>query len=710
MLRNKKLTLFAGFSVSILGALFVFSGQASAATYTVINTNDSGAGSFRQAILSANSNAGPDTINFTIPGAGVHTITPVDQLPAITGPTTIDGTTQPGAQCGTLVPSLPAASNTPHTLLIEISGANFADFSSSSDILTLAGTADSSTIRGLVLNGAYSEDLGYGGAAINFGVGLEGPLTGVTVECNYIGTNAAGTSAVANDAGIFADDWSESQSINGLTISNNLISGHDNTGVGISGYAGNVTLQNNLIGTTASGTQALPNQYSGIILYAMPQVSIRNNVVSSNVDDGIWVGLGEGEITGNYVGTGLTGQEDMGNNDSGIVIEGEVLVSENLILHNDYTGVYVSQEGIVRNNTIAGNGVGIKAEGSGGTATIIVANLIGLRDANTPMSDQEDGIALEGGNVAIGDGTEAGRNLIAANGRHGIIFNAHDCNIIRDVTIQGNYIGTNSSGEVVSGFGNGGSGVTVFDQGCPGGPPTSIYSSLVGGDTPGQVNVIAGNAQDGVRLYQYIGEFQHGGSTGDVSGVAVLGNSIFANGNLGINLAAANDFSDNWLATLDLGPNPQNALTINYPATNANDYLNSPVVTGAAMDGENLAVTYDFTANEVVASEDGVSMLPGDLVGYRLDFYANDGQQDGAYSGHSQGKRWIGSFIVDGSEAQATHTFNGISGLAKNSNITATATLLWTNSPGPATVQDCNGGYDRVGTSPPYQYENNICG
>ncbi len=41
--------------------------------FTVLNTNDSGTGSLRQAILDANSMGG-GTINFNIPGSGVHTI------------------------------------------------------------------------------------------------------------------------------------------------------------------------------------------------------------------------------------------------------------------------------------------------------------------------------------------------------------------------------------------------------------------------------------------------------------------------------------------------------------------------------------------------------------------------------------------------------------------------------------------------------------
>ena len=54
-----------------------------AATFTVTNTNDSGPGSLRQAILDANANSGPDTIAFNITGSGVHTISPASALPAI---------------------------------------------------------------------------------------------------------------------------------------------------------------------------------------------------------------------------------------------------------------------------------------------------------------------------------------------------------------------------------------------------------------------------------------------------------------------------------------------------------------------------------------------------------------------------------------------------------------------------------------------------
>jgi len=70
------------------------------ATFTVTNTNDSGAGSLRQAIIDANATAAIDTINFNIPGSGLHTLNLTSFLPFIDQPIIIDGTTQPGWSAG----------------------------------------------------------------------------------------------------------------------------------------------------------------------------------------------------------------------------------------------------------------------------------------------------------------------------------------------------------------------------------------------------------------------------------------------------------------------------------------------------------------------------------------------------------------------------------------------------------------------------------
>jgi hypothetical protein len=66
----------------LLASLMLAVGEARASTtFTVTNTNDSGAGSLRQAILDANNTPGADVINFNILGSEVHTISPISPYP-----------------------------------------------------------------------------------------------------------------------------------------------------------------------------------------------------------------------------------------------------------------------------------------------------------------------------------------------------------------------------------------------------------------------------------------------------------------------------------------------------------------------------------------------------------------------------------------------------------------------------------------------------
>src|SRR5688572_15969737 len=108
------------------------------ADYTVINTNNTGVGSLRQAILDANVNLGLGRIKFEIPGGGVKVIRLTTALPTNSGPVEIDGFTQPGSSPNTL----PDADN--GVRLIELDGGN-----SAFDGLVLGG--GNSTLRGLSL-------------------------------------------------------------------------------------------------------------------------------------------------------------------------------------------------------------------------------------------------------------------------------------------------------------------------------------------------------------------------------------------------------------------------------------------------------------------------------------------------------------------------------------------------------------------------------
>jgi hypothetical protein len=70
-------------------------GVTHAATFTVTNINDSGAGSYRQAVIDANAAAGADVIVFNIGGGGPQTIA-LSSVVTITTEIYVDGTSQPG--------------------------------------------------------------------------------------------------------------------------------------------------------------------------------------------------------------------------------------------------------------------------------------------------------------------------------------------------------------------------------------------------------------------------------------------------------------------------------------------------------------------------------------------------------------------------------------------------------------------------------------
>ena len=153
---------------------------APSAIFTVTNTNDSGAGSLRQAILDANAAPGADTINFNIPGSGVNTITPLTTLPIITGPVTIDGYSQPGSSVNTL------ASGSNAVLRIQIS---VGQVPINAQRYGLRIDADNCVVKGLVINQADHGNT-VGSVFNDGGIIVRG--MGTLITGNFIGTDPTG--------------------------------------------------------------------------------------------------------------------------------------------------------------------------------------------------------------------------------------------------------------------------------------------------------------------------------------------------------------------------------------------------------------------------------------------------------------------------------------------------------------------------------------
>ena len=352
--------------VLLLGAF------AGADTFTVTNTNDSGAGSLRQAIADANAHAGSDTIAFDIPGAGVHTIDVSGSFGTISSPVIIDGSTQPGYAGAPLIEL--------HSTILDNG---------------FWLTAGSSTIRALVFNGF--------GMAMGFQNG-----GGNHVEGCYIGTNAAGTAAASTAQQGIRILNSDDNVIGGPSAAaRNLFSGNY-IGIGVESSDG-VVIQGNLFGTDVTGTQPIPNT-TAISLAAANNATIggsepgEGNVISGS--DGSALAMNSGNtivIRGNYIGTDITGTKalpnGMGINQSGnddVTIGGTGPGDGNLISGNAGYGIYVYN--FSDNTTILGNKIGTDV-----TGTKPLGNITGVATSN------------DHGGLRIGGTAPGEANIIAFN-------------------------------------------------------------------------------------------------------------------------------------------------------------------------------------------------------------------------------------------------------------------------------------------------------
>jgi hypothetical protein len=279
--------------------------SASAATLTVTNTNDAGLGSLRQAILDANAAPG-STITFAI-GSGIAVIRPLSELPALfTG--TIDGTTQPGFSGtplvvidGSLLPALSrgllAHNSIIKALVVNNCSSGGLELSENSILLgSFIGTDATGTsarpngagvlVSGppgiTVIGGAGADERNVISGNAAYGIVVYG--TAALIIGNRIGTDLTGLNSVPNQNGIELENgFSGSVTIGGTTPgAGNLISGNSQYGIGLF-YMNDVLIQGNVIGPDVSGRTGLGAQRAGIDAYQSSRVTIGGSPAAANV-------------------------------------------------------------------------------------------------------------------------------------------------------------------------------------------------------------------------------------------------------------------------------------------------------------------------------------------------------------------------------------------------------------------------------------------
>ena len=391
---------------------------ASAATFTVNNNGNvsdaspgngvcqstNGTGrvcTLRGAIEEVNALAGTHTINFTIAGgtlaAGTITVTGT-ALPAITrAGVTINGTTQPNNNAGTLGTSLSVgvglvalpAYNRPDIVVVD--GGGFA--------VGLDVQAANVTIRGLCIYGFGTTPNDDGSANIRVG-----SVNGVTITENLIGTTA--TSFADPGAGVRSpgDNIRVSGGDNG-SITNNLIGYSNGKGIQIGGGANNWTVSGNEVrgngidnsnldgidvengsgGATISANYFWENEACGVDMYA----SSGGNTVVNNT------------IRRNGRGT-TASLESMGVR----VYGAGSTIQLNVIESNFGAGVTVTSLATgnrITQNSIYANGTITNKTGGGPSTQIGIDLLVSGQNENVGTSPYvtPNGAATNGGNLLL---------------------------------------------------------------------------------------------------------------------------------------------------------------------------------------------------------------------------------------------------------------------------------------------------------------------
>lgn len=411
----------------------------------VLNTNDSGSWSLRQAILDANATLGADLIEFNLAAsdpahlyylndnvagqvslANVMATTaatdaalvnpdpdwlnswwkirPLTGLPSLTtagGPVEINGYSQPGASANT------QAVGNDAVLRIELDGS----------LVTGAGLdirAGGSTLQGLVVNRVVTSL-----HALRFSAG-----SGSVIQGSFIGTDVSGTLDHGNSIGVVV--LALGNTIGGATpAARNVISGNNGVGISVSSAANSTIIQGNYIGTNAKGSAALKNDQGGIsfgganglIGGTAPGAGnlISGNGISASGPGIAFAAAATGtRIEGNFIGTNADGTNAVGNTGSGIVI--------------GVGGITVGGTAPGAGNVISGNlgdGVSLVGIQVGAPSSSVQGNWIGTqKDGVSALGNAMNGVLINGNtsnrNHAIGGLAPGAGNVIAFNGRNGV--------------------------------------------------------------------------------------------------------------------------------------------------------------------------------------------------------------------------------------------------------------------------------------------------
>ncbi|MCP3982254.1 MAG: hypothetical protein GY716_23360 [bacterium] len=500
--------------------------------------------SLREAILNANGDtdvtagdcvagAGMDTIEFNIQDP-VPRIRLTGLLPAITDSLTIDGFTQPGSSSS--------------MKKITLSSTSYADYA-----IAVSGSASNGTVlRGITI---FHMD-----TAI-----LVENASNVTIEGCNIGTNGTGDQDFGiNGSGIALSNSHDSLIGGPVPAARNIIASSNDSGVLIrDGSSGNA-VEGNYIGTDASGLQNFGNYPAGVTIVQSNANTVggtafgAGNLISANLYGvEIWgappphVASGN-TVQGNIIGLDSTGSGELGNESHGVAI----FDAATTLVGGPGTGA----RNVISSNLL-GDGVHIEErfiDPAETTGNAVQGNYIGTDVTGTLARGNGEGVFLYNVPSNLVGGRFPGEGNLLSGNIDGVLVLGFGSAVQN--RIEGNLIGTGAGG--VGFLPNDSNGVVIQDG----------SQNSVGGAAPGASNIIAGNGKHGIVLLDFYTSIPTGGN-------GFLGNLIFANGDIAIDLGfdgpTPNDPGD-----LDTGANDLQ----NYPEPASAEVGLSSVSTTGSID------------------------------------------------------------------------------------------------------------------------------
>lgn len=444
------------------------------------------------------------------------------------------------------------------------------------------------------------------------------PLPTITAPLTIDGTSQSGATCATPTVEL--NGGMAGAAANGLNITagNSTVKGLIITRWSVNGIrlatGGTNTIECNWLGIAGNGNTAAGNAVAGIRVENSGSNTIgaagAGNVISANGLQGIVIS-GSNAINNtvhyNIIGLGANATTELGNID----------------------GIYIFNvpDNQVLNNTISKNlNSGIVVGGVSSVGTLIKGNYIGTNAAKKPLGNYSNGIVIDGAiNTLVGGTTLADANVIGDNGNYGInLFNS----TTSGTQIKGNYIGVATDG--ITSIPNFFNGIRAVGG-----------SGSIGGTAVGEGNMIAFNKANGIQV---------GGTiTATATAYTIVGNSVFANIKLGIDL-------DNMRTITGDGVTANDSLDAD---SGPNSLQNYPVLSGATANASQTMVTGSFNST------------PNST--FNLDFYSLNNCDS---TGFGEGRVYLGrqSVTTNGSGNATFTPLTLNTSVPAGQKITATAT------------------------------------